>query len=870
MSKVGENSIGHATDVGSSELDAVRVSVLGRFKPAIIGLIAFAVVGLSAVALTHLLSDFAFDDFIAAVEDTTWTNILLAIAFTAVSFLALSVYDLQALRFAGAKMPYRVVSLASFCAYSVGNIAGFGPLTGGSIRYRFYSPLGLAPETIAKIVAYVAGAFGLGLTFVTGIGLTLSGGALATSAGLSTGFVHVAGWVALGIVVAVLIVSAVMKDGITIKGWSLSLPSTGDLLVQIVATSVDVIAAAAVLYVLLPPGDVSFLLVLSVFSVAIGAGVLSHLPGGVGVFETIIVGGLGSHLPLDGIVSAVFLYRVIYFVLPLAVAVLVLIGAEAQRATKANPALANALSGITPTLIGTLTVVLGAMLVFSAVTPKDDDNIDLISSLFPLPLVESAHFTGSIIGVFLMVAGRGLVHRLDGAWWLAMLLTALSIPLALVKAMAVGEAVMLGILILSLLASRPIFRRRASLLHDRLTASWWTCIGIVLALAFGILLFDYKEVPYSHGLWWQFEFDAEAPRSLRAAFGIGLATAAIAATILTRPPRGRITPPTREELDLATAIVATSDRADANLVQMGDKSLMFSDDGKAFLMFSKRGRSWVALGDPVGAEEGQQELIWRFVELAREHGGRAAFYQASAEMLSFYADAGLSAFKLGEEAVVDLARFDLKGSKKGNLRNAMNKAEREGILFEVLPPEAVPAILDELQAVSVAWLGDRKEKTFSLGAFDRDYMLRQPVAVLKRDGKIYAFANIMLAGDKTEAGIDLMRFVPSAPNGTMELLFTRLLLHYKQEGYAHFTLGMAPLSGLSESPIAPLWHKLGRAAFEHGSAFYNFHGLKAFKAKYDPDWQHRYMAVAGGLNPVLALADVTFIIGGGLKGVISK
>lgn len=163
-----------------------------------------------------------------------------------------------------------------------------------------------------------------------------------------------------------------------------------------------------------------------------------------------------------------------------------------------------------------------------------------------------------------------------------------------------------------------------------------------------------------------------------------------------------------------------------------------------------------------------------------------------------------------------------------------------------------------------------KEKAFSMGAFEPDYVASQPVAVLKKAGHIFAFATLMISGDGREAAIDLMRFTPKSSNGTMELLFTRVLLHFKAAGFAAFSLGMAPLAGLSDSPMAPLWHKLGRAAFEHGNAFYNFHGLRAFKTKFDPVWRQRYMAVAGGLNPLLALADVTFVISGGLKGAVSK
>lgn len=856
----------------SAAAPAAPAHRLVRLKPLLVLVVALLIVGLSVLALSRLLSNVVYDDLVAAIDDTSWSRIGLALLFTAGSFLALSIYDVHALRFAGARLPYRLVALASFCAYAVGNIAGFGPLTGGSVRYRFYSPFGLEPEAIAKVVAYVAAAFGFGLAFVAGLGLTIAGPDLASLIGMPGATVRGIGLLALAGVAAVLMLAALRRGRITAFGRTVALPDVRDVLSQLLATSVDVTCAAAVLYVLLPDGDVSFPVVLAVFSVAVGAGVLSHLPGGVGIFETIVVGALGTRLPIDGVISALLIYRIVYYVVPLVVAVAAMIVSEARRATMASPALMAAVSGIAPVVIGTLAMVLGAMLVFSGVTPPADTRIDLMSSLIPLPLVEGAHFVGSVIGVFLLVSGRGLVHRLDGAWWLTLTLTALSIPLALFKALAVGEAILLAVLIVGLVSGRHLYNRPASLLHDRLSPAWWLCIASILALALGILFFVYKEVPYSHDLWWQFEMSAAAPRSLRAAVGIGLATAAVATWLLIRPPSGRIEPASTDDLARAVAILANCGHASANLVRMGDKNLMFSDDGRAFLMYAKRGRSWISLGDPVGGEAGRRELAWRFIELARAHGGRAVFYQVPAESLSLYADAGLSAFKLGEEAVVDLAAFDIKGTRRGNLRNAINKAERDGIVFEVVPAEVVPEIMDELAAVSTSWLEARKarEKTFSLGAFEPDYVASQPVAVLRREGRIFAFATLMISGDHREAAIDLMRFTPKSPNGTMELLFTRVLLHFKAAGFRDFSLGMAPLAGLSDSPMAPLWHKLGRAAFEHGNAFYNFHGLRAFKTKFDPVWRQRYMAVAGGLNPLLALADVTFVISGGLKGAVSK
>jgi phosphatidylglycerol lysyltransferase len=112
--------------------------------------------------------------------------------------------------------------------------------------------------------------------------------------------------------------------------------------------------------------------------------------------------------------------------------------------------------------------------------------------------------------------------------------------------------------------------------------------------------------------------------------------------------------------------------------------------------------------------------------------------------------------------------------------------------------------------------------------------------------------------------------VHDAPNGTMDYLFAKLLLHYQSLGFGRFGLGMAPLSGMAKHPLAPRWHRAGRLLFAHGEHFYNFQGLRAFKEKFDPQWEARYLAAPGGLTPLFVLADVAALISGGIRGVIAK
>ncbi|MER8447648.1 bifunctional lysylphosphatidylglycerol flippase/synthetase MprF [Mesorhizobium sp. M1066] len=862
-------------DVGSAEEGVSEADEGGfwrRNRPRFLALAVVAVVVLSVLALNRILADVNYDDLVIAIQETSWLNIGLALLFTALSFAALSIYDRQALALVAHKVPFSYVALTSFCAYAVGNVAGFGPLTGGTIRYRFYSPLGMSPEDVARIIGYVTTTFGFGLLFVTGLGLLMADVKLAALVGLPAIALRMTAIAILALVGAVFVIATIGPRQVTVFARRVALPGPRALAFQLAATVSDLITSAFVLWILLPADAIDFPSTLAIYSVAIGLGILSHVPGGAGVFEAVILGTLGTTVPLDGLVGALVLYRVIYYVMPLALAVIVLTVTEVRRAAVANSALARGTVALVPLVLSAFAVMLGAMLVFSGVTPVSGQKLDWLQSAFPLPVVEAGHFIASILGLLMVLAGRGLVHRLDGAWWLTVVLAASSIVLAFIKGFEVGEAVLLAILLVTLLLTRNIFSRPASLIEDRLSPGWWLCVGTILALALAILFFVYKDVAYSHELWWQFEFTATAPRSLRAVLGVGLTAGCAAVWLLTRSPAGRSPRPTLDELRSAISIIDNQPLADANLVRTSDKSLLFSGNDDAFLMYRKRGRSWVALYGPIGNPAAHSELIWRFVELARRHGGRAVFYEVAGESLSTYADAGLSAFKLGEEARVGLESFDLKGSRRASIRTALNKAERDGIVFELLPVDRVGEVMDELERVSAAWLAEHavREKAFSLGAFERGYIATQPVAVLKRQGRILAFANVMTTAEKQEATIDLMRFDPDAPNGSMEVLLARLLMHFKQEGYKWFSLGMAPLAGLSGNPAAPIWHRVGRAAYDHGETFYNFRGLRAFKNKFDPIWTARYMAVASGLSPLLAIADVTVLIGGGLRGVISK
>ena len=436
-------------------------------------------------------------------------------------------------------------------------------------------------------------------------------------------------------------------------------PGATLVLTQIGLSALDILAAAAALWVLLPDAGTSFLAFAAVYAAALALGVLSHIPGGLGVFEVAILYSIGDKAPASAVAAALVAYRTVYFLLPLLLSTILLASFEARRSldSEIGRRVGRAAIQLAPSFLAATTFGVGATLVMSGAMPAFIDRLQVLQVDLPLWAVEASHLLASIAGLVLLFAARGLFHRLDGAWWLALSMTLASIPFSLIKGLAIVAPSVAGILLIGLIMARRQFRRTTSLFAQPLTTGWLIAVGCVLAAMVWILFFAFGDVEYAHELWWQFESDATAPRALRAVLGVSVLGLALGISQLLRPAIGRIAPPSAAELDQARRIAAGQARPDALLALMGDKTLLFSDSCRSFLMFAKRGRTWAALGDPVGPPEEWPELVWRFVELADAHGGRAAFYQVPAESLPIYLDAGLKPLKVGEEARLSLPRL---------------------------------------------------------------------------------------------------------------------------------------------------------------------------------------------------------------------
>lgn len=840
-----------------------------RVKPWLPALVALLLLGLALVALRELTREINYKDVLVQIRTTPVESLLLAAFFTLLSFAALAGYDLSGLAYLKVRLPWKTVAMGSFAGYAMGNTVGMGVLTGGAVRLRVYGAAGMDTIQVAQLMGFISAGFGLGITFIGAIGLLWGAERAEAALGVPAWVMHFVGIFTLCFISWVIYLCARGRP-LALFGKRMTLPSTRLALIQIGVSALDLLFAAAALWVLLPPADVHFMGFLAFYVIGVSLGIILHIPGGVGIFEAMILLAYRDSLPPSALAGALVLFRAIYYLAPLAIAVTLLVLRE-WRAIAQSRARQKA-SELSPIFLAAATITVGIMLLVSGVTPSTDEATELLALHIPLVFVESAHFIGSIAGLGLLFVARGLMLRLDAAWWAALLLAGISFVFTLPKGIAIGEMCALGLLLLLLLAGRKEFDRRASLFAQPFSPQWLLMIGTVLGAVTWLMFFVYRDVPYADDLWWQFAFDAHAPRALRVTLSAVLLTLAFALWQAFRPASGDAQPALPEELSRAYDIIQRQPRADAMLALTGDKSLMFSSTGKSFLMYGKRGRTWAALFDPIGPEHEWPELIWRFVEHAHDHGGRACFYQASSRSIPFYLDVGLMAHKLGEYAMVPLKDFSVQGSKRAHLRQAVSKGERDGLSFEVLPAYAANDLLPQLEQVSDAWLAEHatREKGFSLGTFDPEYLACTPIAVVRKDGKPVAFANLMATPQLAEATIDLMRYTPDAPKGVMDYLFVKVMLHCQASGYAQFGLGMAPMSGMSTHHKAPHWQRLGRLVYRHGENFYNFRGLRAFKQKFDPVWEPRYLCAEGGIQPLIVFTDIAALVSGGIKGVLSK
>ncbi len=307
--------------------------------------LTLAVFILALKALYGLTQSIRLAEVVAALAHIPPQDIVLAALVVAFGYLVLTLYDTIAFQHMGIKLPFRKVAFTSFTAYAIGHTIGLAVLSASGVRYRMYRANDIKPENIANVIWLVSMAFTFGIATLVALSLALNPHATVVmmaqldlqltefSAGIPDVFRNAMVIRGMGLSLLTLISAIVIWSGrggrhVKIRGWRFDLPPAVMLLKQITISMIDLASVAFVLYMLLPHGTgIGYFTVFSAFIQSMILAILSHVPGGLGVFELTMIASL-PQVNKPYLLAVLLIFRLLYYILPFILAVIFFISHE--------------------------------------------------------------------------------------------------------------------------------------------------------------------------------------------------------------------------------------------------------------------------------------------------------------------------------------------------------------------------------------------------------------------------------------------------------------------------------------------------------------------------------------------------------------
>ncbi|MEP9368944.1 lysylphosphatidylglycerol synthase domain-containing protein [Xanthobacter sp. VNH20] len=304
------------------------IGLLRRYASALLGV---AMTALAIFLLYRMLRGYSAADLAAAMAAVSWPHIAGSFIFAAGSYFCLTLFDYFGLHYAGKPLPYRKAALASFVSLSLGHTIGLAALSSGTVRYRYYARWGLGIEEIAKVILFCGVTVGLGLAALAAIALIAAPASVQRITGLSGAQVAALAGACLLFPCVYAGLAAVARKEIRLRAWSFTMPSLGLAIAQILVGTLNFACVAACLHQALTGiSQVDFASTVSAYVAANVATLITHVPGGLGVVETVV-----QHLlPSKNIIGPLLVFRFAYFLVPLALGAILLAISEAMLETR--------------------------------------------------------------------------------------------------------------------------------------------------------------------------------------------------------------------------------------------------------------------------------------------------------------------------------------------------------------------------------------------------------------------------------------------------------------------------------------------------------------------------------------------------------
>ena len=577
--------------------------------------------------------------------------LLISAAWTILTYLVLTFYDRLGTIYAGHPVSYRRAAFASFCACALAHNLGFAAVSGAAVRYRLYSSWGLGAAQIAKVIAFCSLTFGLG-------GMSLGGAILFAEP-------HAVPWFGDNVPHPVLWVAGAMMWSavggyiflssrypmLRIAGREIELPHWRMALAQVALATLDVAVTTSIFYALLPaaPG-LTWLHFLAIYLGSYAAGLIANVPGGLGVFDAAILLGLSDYLPSATVLSAILIFRLYYYVIPLFLAGALFASNEFLVRGRALAAAQGKMVGqprwrepdfaVSASVGGV--AVCGAMLLSVGLLDTHPDFSWLAPALADFA-VRAGHYVPSLLGATLIVLAVGLSQRVTLAWSVTIVVLLAGALVTFLQGEPGWVPALLAVAALSIAPFRDSYYRAARLFSHPLRPGTVLPLLALLASVVWLANFEPQVRMLARNSWWVVVFSREAPTSLRAAVGLAVLLLLFALWGVIRP--GRVAALAwNAEGRLRYAALGALPPPEADGLVMGEA-------GRAGIAFRRLAPVLLALGDPAGAEGDRASAVWRLRDLAEQEGRDCAVWRACPDMLKIYNDIGLTALPLNADGM---------------------------------------------------------------------------------------------------------------------------------------------------------------------------------------------------------------------------
>jgi phosphatidylglycerol lysyltransferase len=661
--------------------------------------------------------------------------------------------------------------------------------------------------------------------------------------------------------------SAIRSKPIKIFKWTVSFPGIKIVAAQIALATADWIIASLTLYMLMPAGEISYFVLLKVFLVSQLLGIISQVPGGMGIFEVAINGLLPNAAGNPGVIGGLLAYRAIFYFFPLAIAVCMLAAYEIARLVKTfdekTKIFGKTVSAVIVQTLAISVFFAGMTAIFATSTPFNAGQLKMVINLLPPWLANSAHFFLSASSASLLFLSRTMQLRIKGAYKWSVAFLIISIACMFIVGENVVVLAVFIIVLTALLFAKKYFYRDVSILNAAFNAMWFSAIGGVFALAVWIGVFVNKYAIFS---WVHFDAfyanlfsDGDAARFSRATIGIIVIFIIVA---IEQVFRNFIRKPVVFDKKDVKNIVDSQNYAYAYNALSDDKQYVVNEQKDAFIMYAPSGNSWIVLGDPVGNFSSKSELLWKFKEITEKKNVKPAFIAIEKRYSPIYADLGLDVFELGKEAKVLLRSFE----PSAYFEKLEEDARKNGFEYEICKPSDFEKYRADFRRINLQWEKEcfYIERNFIPGKYDESYMSGMNFGALKKNGAVTAFSILFAAENKYEISSDVVRHI-NCKNEIFVYMIYKNILWAKENGYKFFNLGLSYVETPDNDNGALKYFAKMFSFAEHFG--YDLKALEEFKEKFKPKWHKRYIAIHPDKYIVMFIKNFTSLISPRAKAV---